>query len=321
MSRAVYEKMKKTCQLPSPTGVALEILRLADNEETTIDAITSAVESDPAISARMLKVVNSPLCGVSRTISSVSSAIRLLGLATVKSLALGFSLLSNNRSGPCQAFDHEAFWGESLARAVTARSVVGHLRTFAPDEAFTIGLLSQMGRLALATAFPEAYAHALSLVQGDEADTLTKIEGEVFEINHNELTAEMMADWKLADIFRDAARRQDLVVPPDEESKSRASQLARILHLAGSVASVITQVTVYRDSLTALVNEANRLGIKPDVFPQMFDEIGVEWRDAGKIFSLSTREVPALAEIYTRSHSRRDKLECVSKAPQPRSVL
>jgi len=158
MVHPAYQKLKETNALPSPTGVALELLRLTANEYTSIDAIIAAVESDPALAGRVLKLVNSAFAGVSRRVAAVSVAVRLLGTRTLKNLALGLSLLSNNRNGSCQAFDYEAFWSESLARAVAARQIAAQLANFPPDEAFTTGLLSKIGRLALATAQPQEYA-------------------------------------------------------------------------------------------------------------------------------------------------------------------
>ena len=317
MRNPAYEKIKQAGALPSPTGVALEILRLTGDEGATIEAISAAIESDPAMAARLLKLVNSPLAGVARKIASVSSAVKLLGMRTVRSLALGFSLISNNRQGPCKGFDYETFWSDSLARAVTVRSVVRRLKNFATDEAFTVGLLSKIGRLALATAYPEAYAYALGLVEADLPGELVKIEQEVLEIDHNELSAEMLADWHLPEVFCDAVRHQDPTAPGVLEPGSRAEQLARILHLAGSLAPMMTHPKVYRDSLSHLVNQANRLGIKPDVFPELFDSVGHEWREAGAILSVTTRSVPSLAEIYAQAHARRDALGEPQTRPTP----
>jgi HD-like signal output (HDOD) protein len=320
MSKAAYQKIKQTTTLPSPTGVALEILRLTADEHATLDAITTAVQSDPALSARMLKVVNSPLAGTSRTIVSVSSAIKMLGMRMVRTLALGFSLLSNNRTGPCKSFNHDLFWSASLAQAVAARHLANRLKNFSPDEAFTVGLLAKVGRLALATAFPEAYAYALSLSDSSQPQTLRRHEREMFDIDHNELSAEMMADWHLPDIVCQAVRRQDASDVVQAETTARVDQLARILHLAGSTAAVLTDSRVYHDSLSLLVNAASRVGLKPDLFQEVFESIGQEWRDAGTIFSITTRNVPSLAEIYSQAHARLTDLNGADNGPAVREV-
>lgn len=80
VTTAIYEKIKATDRLPSPTGVALELLRLADAEDTTAATITPVVESDPAIASRLIGMANSSVSGQSRKFVSVQQAVKYLGL-------------------------------------------------------------------------------------------------------------------------------------------------------------------------------------------------------------------------------------------------
>ncbi|UCE58395.1 MAG: HDOD domain-containing protein [Phycisphaerales bacterium] len=301
MASTVYEQIKSSKQLPSPTGVALEVLRLSQDPNSTVDEFAGVIEADPALSSRVLKLVNCPLSGLSRQITSVSRAAALLGVKTVTQLTLGFSLVDNNRKGACSAFDYDLFWSESLAVAVASRHIVNYLKCFPPDEVFTTGLISQVGRLALATAFPEAYANALYVTPADNPRELADIEEAVFSINHCALAAEMMADWHVPVVFQRAVRAQ---LEPDThelEPDSRPHLLARILNLAASIASILPTLTVHREGLTELTIKAHRLGIPPDVYPQVFDSISEEWREASTIYSVHTRRVPSLAEIYSQA--------------------
>ena len=92
-STTVYESLKASQKLPSPAGVALEILRLTHDADSTIDEIASVVESDPAIASRILKLANTSLAGLPRQVASVHRAVSMLGIRTVSYLALGFSLV------------------------------------------------------------------------------------------------------------------------------------------------------------------------------------------------------------------------------------
>jgi two-component system, cell cycle response regulator len=292
MAHAAYQKLKDTNALPSPTGVALKLLRLTANENASIDAIVATVESDPALAGRVLKLVNSAFSGVPRRVAAVSVAIRLLGTRTLKNLALGLSLLSNNRSGSCQAFDYEAFWSESLARAVAARQIAAQVGKFPPDDAFTTGLLSKIGRLALATVQPHEYACVLDMTGHDDGPELNELERKTFGIDHDELAAEMMSDWHLPDVLCAAVRFQDEPSEPVEELAAEAGELARTLRLAGFVARMLVKARNDPEVLTALVSEASALGIDGAVFRQVFGLIGDKWRELGTIFSVSTCEMP-----------------------------
>ena len=176
MKNTVYEKIKTTGTLPSPSGVALKLMRLVDDEASTLDQITATVELDPALAARLIKLVNSSLSGAARTIASVSTAVKLLGRNTVKNLALGISLLSSRGKGASKVFDYEQFWSESVARAVAARGLASRFGGCAPDEAFTVALLSKIGRIALATAFPKAYDDLLGKMNGSPLPELLEAE-------------------------------------------------------------------------------------------------------------------------------------------------
>ncbi len=320
MSSSAYDRIKASHQLPSPTGVALRILQLARNDDSTVEQIAAAVESDPAIASRLLKVVNSPLIGMPRQIASVRRAVALSGIRPVTSLALGFSLVSDHRKGKCPSFDYELFWSDSAARAVAARRLAHHLKGFAPDEAFTCGLLCQIGRLALATAFPEDYSHILQKATRDDGDELLEQEKSAFGLNHNELAAELMADWRLPAVFCEAVRNQ---VAPDAgafDEDSRALRFAQILHLARSIALVLTSPTVYRDTLSALAEEAHRLDITPYLCHEMLDAIAREWLEVGDILSVRTRPVPPLAEIYAQARERQEDLSEDASERQPVGV-
>ena len=157
MTTSGYEHLKATGNLPSPTGVALEVLKMANDKESSIEEIAALVGKDPALAARIHKVVNSAWTGASRKIDTILDAVKFLGTRTVVSLGLGFSLISRYRDGVCQAFDYESFWKESFVGAIAARHCARRFGSRLPDQAYACRLLSKIGRLAFATACPQDY--------------------------------------------------------------------------------------------------------------------------------------------------------------------
>jgi len=307
MQSDAYQLIKATQRLPSPKGVALEILRLTENDETTIEAIGAVIQSDPALSSQLLKIVNSPLSGMTRKVGSISRATVLLGFNTVSSLALSLSVVSDNRTSACKGFDYDAFWSESLACAVSTRHFAKLTQLISPDEAFSCGLLCQVGRLAFASAYPDRYAQALAVV-GEDSSDISDFENELFSIDHNNLAAEMMSDWHLPATFEAAVRVQEKPEESGLDPESREYKFAKLLHLAKSVATVLTNITVEADTLSFITNEAFHLQIRPDQLQEAFDLIRDEWRDAGRIFRIPTRDVPTLGEIHSRCIKGRTNL-------------
>lgn len=308
MGNTTYESLKASQNLPSPNGVVLELLRVTASEDATFDTIASIIEADPAMASKLIKLVNSPFAGTVRSIVSIRQAVTLLGLQTIKSLALGFSLVSEHKEGKCEGFDYESFWCESLARAVAGRRFALHVKKFPPEEVFACGLVSQMGRLALATVYPQAYNLVLQDVDRDDPMALLNQEQESLDIEHNELTANMMTTWFMPELFTTAVRAQDAPDTSNLEPDSRAHLLARILHLAGLNARVVVGRSVYRDELSTLTKFASKLSIPPVTFQEMFDSISQEWQEIGAIFEITTRQVPSIGEIYTLAIERQDTL-------------
>ncbi len=309
MNECVYDRIKATRNLPTPKGVALELLKLVRHPEASLGAIAAVVEADPAISTRLLKLANSPHAGACQEVASVNRAVGLLGMKAVTRLALCFSLLHDNRTGRCASFNYDLFWSDSLGRAAAARVLVRRLHLVAPDEAFTCGLLCQIGRLALATVFPAEYGRLLEQAPEFDPAALGRCERAELAMDHAELAAAMMADWGLPALFCQAVEAQ---IEPDAtgiELGGAVNQLARLLQLAGDVSAVLTHASAFRDVMSSMMMRANRLGIAPDVLPELFDLIRADWREAGQLLSIATADVPSMAELYAEAQRLRQTID------------
>lgn len=304
MSNEIFEQIMKSPDLPTPTGVALKVMELSIDENSTSEQIAEVIEYDPAISARLLKLVNSPFAGASRQVASVSRAVALVGIRTVSSLAMGFSLVSNHQHGECDGFDFNLFWSEAVGRACSARHLAHVLKNFAPDEAFTCGLLSSIGKLAFACIFPEKYSKALHQIDQTEDEELAQLEKSMFGIDHYQLASAMMVEWHLPDIFANAVRHQGDPDAFQEPASVRELQLAKMMHLSGYFASILTCPVIYRDRLSLMLLKANSIGIPPEMCQKVFDLICADWQESGLIFSVQTKQIPPYEELYSAAKEK-----------------
>ncbi|HUN68672.1 MAG TPA: HDOD domain-containing protein [Burkholderiales bacterium] len=177
-------------RLPSPRGVALELLRLARDENASVGDVARVVHADPALASRLIHVAN----GTAPRIGSIGAAVLRLGFTATRHIALGFSLVNDYRQGACERFDYKAFWTGSLLRGLAARAIAARLGVGDPQEAFACGLLAEIGRLALATAQPAAYGDLLA-VHGQSGSRLRAGERERFAIDHGALGGSLLARW------------------------------------------------------------------------------------------------------------------------------
>ncbi len=285
MDNTVREKLRDLRALPSASGVVRKLVQLVEDEGASPERIVAVVGSDPVLSARLIKLVNLPLAGATRTITSVSAATRFLGTQTVRGLAHQAIVLAEERTDVSKSFGYPRYWSHSLARAIAARGLANHLGDIAPDEAYVLALTCRLGGLALATLFPQEYDALLE--QTDDRDTQALLEAQrrAFDVDQDVVTADMMADWRMADVLCNAVGLQDVIDGTDPRGEARAGRIAGLLHLAQTAAVHLVEDTTNPEGVACLVTDAARYGIKPDVFEEEFEAIKTQWVEARRVFA------------------------------------
>jgi diguanylate cyclase (GGDEF)-like protein len=310
--------LKATNQLPSPSGVALAILRLVENEKSTIQEITQVLMSDPALCGRLLKIANSSFSGRARPASSVKDAYSQLGGRMVRNVALSFSLLSQYERGACQEFDYPAFWSHSLAMGVAAQAAAHHTGGIVSSEAFTCGLLSQVGRLAFVTIYPDGYGEILKAIR-EEADLENRLvklratERKSFATDHIELGAAMLRDWGLPETFIVAIEHMDNSKLPTMPNADRVQTLVQLLRTASRMADVCLASDADRPHrMFDLLAVAKETKIETKVLLAICDRVVAEWRDWGKILQVETKALPPFAELAEKARAAEKAAEKAS---------
>ena len=226
------EELKATGRLPSPQGVALRIVELTRRNDADLNGIAAVARTDPALTARILKAANAPAMGLTRPLVTVRDALLLLGLPAARKLVLGFSLVPAHRQGVCAEFDYVRYWRQSIVTGLAAQGIAARLQTMAPEEAFVCGLLCGIGRLALATLYPEEYSDLLRVAATGSDDELRLAERRAFETDHLELAAVLLQDWGMPFAHTQAVREHADPEGAKLPDGSRPAMLARVLNLA-----------------------------------------------------------------------------------------
>lgn len=285
-------------RLPSPSGVALQILELTRDEHASVEDLQRVLMADPALSGQILKFANSAGARGNSEARSVSEAVVRLGMATVQHLALGFSLLSAARSGPCEGFDYNQFWSGSLARAVAAQSLAPLVRRTPADEAFTCGLLGRIGELCLASVHSRDYSEVLRLWEHSTQADLRDLELKILLIDHDQVTAALLGSWGLPERYGEAVMSQRRLEGQDEI----ASGLATVLAVANDLAALCLSDDRRRPDLAAeLLRHAEVLGLAPDAVLKATDRALAQWATLGEVLDIITEDVPSLTELTDRA--------------------
>ncbi len=234
----LFELVERTCKVSE--GLANERLRLVlgqlgalpalpqtyqklgeltSNPDVSLDAVAAVVERDPAITAAVLRIINSAYFGLPRRVSSVRETVRFLGIQPLKNIVLTVEIFEGLASGKAaQAMQHEA-----LARACAMREVLG--RTPMAESAFAAGILCDVGALLLAARLP---IDAMAIAKAVEAGRMpADVERERLGCSHADIGAAILAKWNLPNAMVEAVALHH-TPPENAPSPSLSTALALV---------------------------------------------------------------------------------------------
>lgn len=296
-----FEQLKVSGDLPSPKGVALAIIKLIQLETSSIDDLTRVVKTDPAFVGRLIKAANSRTAHGRRAVVSVHEALMILGLPAVRTLALGFSLLSNYRGGACKGFDYERYWSGCLVYGIAMQAITQRTRIAAAEETFCLGLLARVGELALATLYPGDYERVLQQMLEFRDVSLVQLEQKAFAMDHRQLTSAMLSDWGMPRIFHETVYFAEVPEEAGYADGARESVVVQSLHLAGYVAEVCTAPPPERPNLMRRLFEiGERLAFDRAALTELCDHVVSEWHSWGRLLALQAEDVPSFDRLAVR---------------------
>ncbi|MCX7896352.1 MAG: HDOD domain-containing protein, partial [Rhodocyclaceae bacterium] len=261
-----FAELKASGALPMPSGTARALIETLRRENVTLPEVCRLIQADPALTGRLLKLANSAAYARPRPAAAVTpEVLMMLGLPAVRSLVLAFSLIDAFRAGQSERFDYGAFWSRALAEACAAQALGARLRVAPAAELFTLGLIADIGRLALAAWAPQRYDELLAQQASawPEADSLREAEQRAFGFDHAELAGALAREWGLPPLFQEAIRWHALPETTwPEKANERTRQLIATQSLAHRLADTFTLDDEARASAAlALKERALHLGI------------------------------------------------------------
>ncbi len=240
--------------LPAVYGKIMEVL---ESPFSSTFHIAELVGKDSSLSAKLLKLVNSPLYGFSSRIDSIPRAVALLGTKELSSLALGISVVSAFDGIPSTVLDMEGFWKHSIGSAVYARLIASQVRGVSQERSFTGGLLHDLGWLIMIQSMPKQCAWAMYR-SGAEGVPLYRVEREIFGYDHAQVGGLLCTQWRMPGSLAEMVRFHH------EPDQSHEPAEAGILHLADILAMATGIATGSRAVLPPLSNSAWELiGMQP----------------------------------------------------------
>ena len=194
----------ETVRLPALPEVLLKLLALYRRDDATLLEFVDVIETDAAITARLLEVANSAAYGGCGAVRDLKRCLNVVGIETVRTVVISQAVYQTMHSVPeLSRVDLTPYWQHTLLVGAIAREVSRHHEGLSPDEAYLAGLLHDIGRLGLLVAEPGFYAAAMA---GDEELPSPEVERQWLKVDHAEAGAWLIERWRLGREIADSAR-------------------------------------------------------------------------------------------------------------------
>ncbi len=257
-TRQIQLILSQINELPTLSPIATRLMEIGSDDEANLSEITALIQSDPALTSKILGLCKRAERGLGNRITTVDQAVKMIGLKAVQAAVLSVSVYellnqTNTKQVPGEyqpggdesdrTFDRVGFWMFSIAVASCAQLISQQMPSPAPapDEAFVAGLLHDLGRQALDFVLPRTYPRIIELAESARLSG-AQAEQRVLGLDHHEAGKQLAEHWQLPTALRDVMwlHGQPMDALPENENRTLigivtlAIGVCRTIHLGFS---------------------------------------------------------------------------------------
>lgn len=222
-------------------SIVIKLLQVINSPDSSADDAAHLIKRDPALTSKMLRLANSAFYGTPRAVSSVSSAVVILGFNAIKSLVLSASLVKMFPAVKGESFDRNRFWMHSIVCAIASRAITRHIlgiKLMDPESAFCSGILHDIGKLIFGLFATQQYADVCNWAAQQKVP-LREAETQRMGINHAEIGRIVADKWALPLDLEYA-----IVFHHTPQSADKLQDLVAVVHLADCMAHEMHSTSV-----------------------------------------------------------------------------
>jgi len=285
MDQQLLDRILKCERLPSFPAIAARVIEMCGDENVSVCELGEVLSHDTAMSTKILRTINSSFYGLRHRITTVDRAAAMLGLNTVKMLALGFSLVPQLKSMGGEDFDPSIIWKRNLFSAVSAHTIAREVKFPHYEEAFIAGMLQDLGVIVLLQALRAEYVKVLEQAINSHGK-LRSLETEVFDLDHTLVGEALAQRWILPPILIASIRQHET---PDDAIEEY-QPLVRAIALGAKVADCfICEPDLKADRVRSYVRYAHQwFDLKPEQASGFLEDIQEGTRELGRLFEIES---------------------------------
>lgn len=247
------ELVTNVAQLVSLPEVCFRVNEMLNDPSVTSSQLGRVIRLDPALTARLLRIVNSALYGFPSRIDTVSQAVTIIGQKELRSLVMASSAYVVFNKIPTDLVDMDSFWHHSVYTGLVARNLANDCKLTTRETIFLSGLLHDVGQLVIYSQLPQEAAEILNRGSQEESN-LCDIERDVLGFDHTEVSSELLQLWALPKNLWEPIRYHHTPTAAREYPLPTA-----VLHIANAIANTVEPIrktTVPPASMPARVDPA-----------------------------------------------------------------
>jgi putative nucleotidyltransferase with HDIG domain len=201
---SVVLKLNDVEALPVLPGIALKLFNILSDPDSMITALAKVIETDPSLTLKLLKIVNSAFYGFARKIGTVREAVVILGTEEIKNLAFGLSAAKTFQNVHFEGMANpHALWHHSIGTAIIAEHLGRRVPECKNESVFTAGLIHDTGKIFLMEHFPKLYNDVYNTSLKHKIP-IVEVEEEKFELNHAVIGKFVATRWNLPESLSQA---------------------------------------------------------------------------------------------------------------------
>lgn len=231
VSEELKDKLAHFSNLPTLPQVATRLMGMINNPLTSATDVAFVVGQDLSLSAKVLRLANSAFYGIPRSITSIHSAIVILGLKVINTMVLSltvFDMFPDNTEKSAR-FDRKAFWLHSLSCGLIAKFLAAKIKKvvlFDPEEAFCAGLLHDIGKVVMEQYLHEEFHKALDFATRNQLN-IYEAEQKLLGYTHTDIAEYLTETWNLPNEIR-----QTLMYHHNPEASPQYYDIVALCHIA-----------------------------------------------------------------------------------------
>jgi HD-like signal output (HDOD) protein len=231
-----YDLVGQNVELVSLPEVCISIQSMADDINCTAEEMGKVVGQDTALTAKLLKLVNSPYYGLRVPVDTITRAVRIIGAQELRNLALASSAIETFSGISSDLVDMVIFWRHSIFCGLLSRRIAARCNILHPERLFIVGLLHDVGRLLIFAKLPEQAQEVLNRYNKDGSQ-VCEAEKAVLGFDHAEVGSKLMALWNMPKALQEAVAFHHM-----PELAQEAPVESRIVYVANEITNHIERL-------------------------------------------------------------------------------